>query len=539
MKKLFQTYAKTIKSIVAEFKKTLESNKPITITAIKKNLVAKLKEKYINTAKDREEVKEQIKQQYMDTKLDEMKEAKKHIKIPKEAQQIIKKAKGENKEQLLITQKERKFIERKYTEFDTKMRRAENSLGRQLRNFFTKEDIKNTLKLNEYVKTNYTAVRQGTKYREQLINELIQKLENELYCKLKDKNGKPLKMSVEAYAKLNVNSMARGMLNQAKIRAGYETKNEYYVFSKHYWTCEICARYAEGRVYSGKINDKFPYLFDIPGFRDGYNTLHPNCQHLLSLYYPDTHTDEENEKRKKQSESHEDVRSEKDIKKYEENQERKLRARIKRLKEDRERLRNEKEKLYEDNGITNLHLEMTRDNQKFSNILKEAQQNNEHGSFVDFQSAEEVTGYQKYISDDNMATVAIKPDGDITCVVKDERSKYKSAVNDLILTARDNGGTKMDCYGIDLVNKYARCGYEPVARVKFNPEYAQGKPELLRDSPDVYFMKKTTEKTKKVIAKIKSKEYKVYTQKELDKLPTFEYDEAYEYRDKLLEEDKK
>ena len=132
-----------------------------------------------------------------------------------------------------------------------------------------------------------------------------------------------------------------------------------------------------------------------------------------------------------------------------------------------------------------------------------------------------------------MAGVAVKSDGDITAVFKNPNSKSKGAVNDLILTARAHGGTKMDCYGQGLVNKYEKCGYVPVARVKFNPEYVSD-PVLLQKKPDVYVMMKNTDSLETAVRKNSSNAYKRSSQMELDKLPTFEYDDAMAYRDSLL-----
>ena len=134
-----------------------------------------------------------------------------------------------------------------------------------------------------------------------------------------------------------------------------------------------------------------------------------------------------------------------------------------------------------------------------------------------------------------MAGVAVKPNGDITCVFKNSTYKKGGAVNDLIITARANGGVKMDCYGVGLVNMYERCGYVPVARIPFNADYVDD-PYLLQTRPDVYAMMKNTDSLETVIKKNAAKSYKLSLQEELDSLPTFEdYDEALKYRDKLLE----
>lgn len=188
-----------------------------------------------------------------------------------------------------------------------------------------------------------------------------------------------------------------------------------------------------------------------------------------------------------------------------------------------------------ENGITDLEMYEEQDKQKFANAIKEAKVANPHGGAVDEHPIEELETFKTFLSKNGMAGVAVKPDGDITAVFKNSNYKARGAVNDLIITARENGGVKMDCYGIGLVNKYERCGYTPVARIPFNPEYADD-PWLLANKPDVYVLMKNTDSIETVIKKNGKNAYKLSTQQELDGLKTFEdYDEALKYRDTLLE----
>lgn len=184
-------------------------------------------------------------------------------------------------------------------------------------------------------------------------------------------------------------------------------------------------------------------------------------------------------------------------------------------------------------GITNLKLRYETDKGVFEEALDAAKKANKNGGSVDWHSAEEMAGWDTYLSADSMAGVAVKEDRDITCVFKNSNSNARGAVTDLILMARERGGVKMDCYGKFLVNSYEKCGYEVVARVPFNAEYVDD-PLLLLEQPDVYFLKKTSDSTEEVIRKIADKTYHQSTQAELDALPTFDYDEAWKYRDNLI-----
>jgi len=184
-------------------------------------------------------------------------------------------------------------------------------------------------------------------------------------------------------------------------------------------------------------------------------------------------------------------------------------------------------------GIVDVGLKNTEDKKAFADAIREAKKANPNGGAVDEHPIRELKTYKTFLSENGMAGVAVKPDGDITAVFKNSNYKEKGVVNDLIITARANGGTKMDCYGQFLVNAYERCGYVPVARVAFNADYVSD-PVLLKTRPDVYVMMKNTDSIQTVCQKNSTKAYKTSSQRELDNLPTFEYDDALAYRDKLL-----
>ncbi len=186
-----------------------------------------------------------------------------------------------------------------------------------------------------------------------------------------------------------------------------------------------------------------------------------------------------------------------------------------------------------DNGIVNLNLERTTNESQFDVAIKSAKRANKNGGCVDTHPKDELESFKLFLANDGMAGVAVKPDGDITAVFKNSNSTAKGAVNDLIITARANGGVKMDCYGQFLVNSYEKCGYVPVARVPFNADYVSD-PFLLKTKPDVYVMMKNTDDIQTVIKKNGARAYTTSSQEALDHLPTFDYDEALKYRDELL-----
>lgn len=187
-----------------------------------------------------------------------------------------------------------------------------------------------------------------------------------------------------------------------------------------------------------------------------------------------------------------------------------------------------------ENGIADLELQRTTDTATFDKAIREMKKQGGAAACVDTHPLEELGEYKLFLSKNQMAGVAVKPDGDITCVFKNRDFKVKGGVNDLIITARENGGVKMDCYGNFLVNSYEKCGYKPVARIPFNADYVDD-PYLLDTRPDVYVLMKNTDSIEEVIEKNAKNAYKLSLQEELDNLPTFEdYDEALKYRDDLL-----
>lgn len=182
--------------------------------------------------------------------------------------------------------------------------------------------------------------------------------------------------------------------------------------------------------------------------------------------------------------------------------------------------------------------ESTGDNASFSRALDAAKASNPHGAFVDSQPAENLNaeGTRTFMSPDGMAGAAVKRDGDIVGVFKNSTDTRPGAVNDLIITALSNGGNKLDCYGMDLGDKYTQLGFVPVARMEFNPEYATDwKPEF--GTPDVIFWMHNGDSAETVARKRGS--YQYFDDNYIMSLPTFtDYEAAGQYRDMLLEQQK-
>ena len=192
-------------------------------------------------------------------------------------------------------------------------------------------------------------------------------------------------------------------------------------------------------------------------------------------------------------------------------------------------------------GATQLELrDTTSEPQLFSSALEQARQSNPHGLMVSGKSVEELTqpGTITFMGRDGLSGALVTADGDIEAVFKNPQSNAKKAATPLLLNAINNGGTKLDCYGEGLVNLYAQHGFEPVAKVAWNPEYA---PNGWTYGPQDVFVMKLADGLgiDDITARLGLSEaeggFRTWTREELDALPVFDYDAALTYRDELIE----
>lgn len=193
-------------------------------------------------------------------------------------------------------------------------------------------------------------------------------------------------------------------------------------------------------------------------------------------------------------------------------------------------------------GVTDNEFRDTSSNPElFSFALEEGKKNNKNGIMVDSHTAQDLRdgNVRTFLSKDNNAGGAIEADGNIIAVFKNKQSASKQAGADIIITALENGGDRLDCYGKDLVRIYSKLGFEPVARVKFNKEYAApGWDSNIHGEPDIYFMVHNGKSVSDVVNDFTNGTSRNFTQEDLDALPYMEYDEAKDYRDGLIKQRK-
>lgn len=164
--------------------------------------------------------------------------------------------------------------------------------------------------------------------------QTIREMQKNLQDKLKQQNltaveyANGTKMPIEKYAETVARSTTAETQNKAKVIQGQDWGYDLVRFTEHSPTCEVCSMY-QGRVYAltkeaanGKYKGSkgqelhFPYLYDT-ALISGYNTIHPNCRHRLSVLPAGAYTAAEMEEfSRKSMQPFEDMRSDKERKEY-------------------------------------------------------------------------------------------------------------------------------------------------------------------------------------------------------------------------------
>lgn len=191
-----------------------------------------------------------------------------------------------------------------------------------------------------------------------------------------------------------------------------------------------------------------------------------------------------------------------------------------------------------DSGVVATELkDYSADSTAFSNALTAARAADaKNGWAVSPQDTNELQGKHLLMDANGTIGLAITSDGDVEAVFKNKAlNKTSHAMDGVMPQAIAAGGLKLDCYGKDLVRIYEQYGFTPVARVEFNPKYANEGWTPDKGTPYIYFMMHNGDSTETVAANIG--EYPHMERSQLEALPTFgkeEYDTAYAYRDELL-----
>jgi len=128
------------------------------------------------------------------------------------------------------------------------------------------------------------------------------------------------------------------------------------------------------------------------------------------------------------------------------------------------------------------------------------------------------------------AVFAITSSGDIVSVAKDRNSTERAWGTRAVMIAKKHGGTKLDCFEVVLPEMYAKAGMRPIARLKFDDNYApvgwdyEKYKAFNNGRPDVIFM-------------AKDDTYTTYNPKDAAEVSSME--EAEKLREEFLSKSKK
>jgi len=110
------------------------------------------------------------------------------------------------------------------------------------------------------------------------------------------------------------------------------------------------------------------------------------------------------------------------------------------------------------------------DPELFHKQISESTKSNKYAASVFVYSVKEYANSRLFLTPDGKAGLAITEDGDIISVFSYEDGKGR--VPQLIVNAIKEGAVSLDHYDTILTNYYALFGFKPVAKVKWNDEYA-------------------------------------------------------------------
>lgn len=111
---------------------------------------------------------------------------------------------------------------------------------------------------------------------------IVQRLTDQGLTAFIDTRGREHRLT--SYAEMCARTVTREATNAGMSDTMQSLGEDLVQFSSHFGTCKTCAPYV-GRVFSLTGRDsRYPRLSNVPGFDKGYQTIHPNCKHVLRPY---------------------------------------------------------------------------------------------------------------------------------------------------------------------------------------------------------------------------------------------------------------
>lgn len=131
---------------------------------------------------------------------------------------------------------------------------------------------------------------------------------------------------------------------------------------------------------------------------------------------------------------------------------------------------------------------------QFHESISKAKAEHKYGASVYVYPEDEYRGMRLFISPDGKTGAALKADGDIVSGFNTAKRPGVSSVGPFLVTAIENGGTKLDCFNTVLPDLYSDYGFVAVARTKWDDTFAptdwnkETFKEFNGGEPDVVFM---------------------------------------------------
>ncbi len=166
----------------------------------------------------------------------------------------------------------------------------------------------------------------------------------------------------------------------------------------------------------------------------------------------------------------------------------------------------------------------------FREALVAAKRTQPYGAAVDVHAINDYRKCRLFVTPRGEAGIAVEPDGNIISVFKNRAlvdPSKDTASRDMLLVAIRHGGNHLDCFGTDefLPRLYSKVGFEPVAKVRFDREFAPPGWNYARDGePDIVFMRHNGDSIKTIL---ETRESGGYPPPDLSRVPyVADYDEG-------------
>ncbi len=112
-----------------------------------------------------------------------------------------------------------------------------------------------------------------------------------------------------------------------------------------------------------------------------------------------------------------------------------------------------------------------RDAETYRRQMETLREGNRFAASVYVYSEDEYAGMRLLVTDDGRSGIALKDD-EIVSLYAHRDSNHPGAANSMLETAVAAGGRRLDCFDTVLPAIYAKSGFVPVARLKWNDDYA-------------------------------------------------------------------